>query len=126
VLAVDALGVFPDWLARSRGDRVAIPRTQNGTVYDIPAVATLRADLSRGPRLDNEALHDEVCAVVDQLKAAGWPPERVIVAVKRIGDDAGLRPSRAVLNAKGRMTPDDALIVRMIQWCIERYYSRDD
>lgn len=91
-------------------------------MYDIPAVVTLRDDIARGTRSNDDALRNEVCAVVDHLKAAGWPPERVIVAVKRIADDAGLRPSRAVLSATGDLSPDDALLVRMTQWCIERYY----
>jgi len=98
-------------------------------MYDIPAVVTLRDDLSRGAAPDSRALYDEVCAVVDHLKAAGWSPERVIVAVKRIADDAGLRPSRAVLAAQGALSPSDALLVRMVEWCIQRYYqplARDD
>jgi len=92
-------------------------------MYDIPALVTLRDDLSRGLPSDSRALYGEVCAVVDHLKAAGWPPERVIVAVKRIADDAGLRPSRAVLAAQGALSPSDALIVRMVEWCIQRYYE---
>jgi hypothetical protein len=93
-------------------------------VYNSPAVVVLRDDIERGPRLD-DSLRDEVCAVVDELKGAGWPPERVIVAVKRIADDAGLRPSRNVLSATGDLSPDDALLVRMVQWCIERNYRAD-
>ncbi|HEV8496756.1 MAG TPA: hypothetical protein VGQ56_07845 [Gemmatimonadaceae bacterium] len=95
-------------------------------MYDIPAVVALRDDIARGPSLYNEALRGEVCAVVDHLKSAGWPPERVIVAVKRIADDAGLHPSRAVLFNGDLVTETDRLLVRMIEWCIERYYAGDD
>jgi hypothetical protein len=96
-------------------------------MQDTPAVVALRDDIARGLRPSlHSALYEKVCAVVDELKAAGWPPERVIVAVKRIADEAGVRPSKNVLSRGADITDDDALIVQMVKWCIERYYRRDD
>lgn len=94
-------------------------------MHDSPAVVALRASIARGERSDTRSLHDEVCAVVDELKAAGWPPERVLVAVKQIADEAGLRPSAAVLSASRPLTDRDTKLVQIVQWCIERYYVRD-
>jgi len=88
-------------------------------VFDTPAVIALRDGIRTGA--GPEALHEEVCAVVDHLKAAGWPLERVIVAVKRIAADAGLRPTRLVLSATATLGSSDALLVRIVQWSIERY-----
>ena len=68
------------------------------------------------------ALKDRVCAVVDELKAEGLPPERVIVAVKQMAQEAGLSPSRGVLTV-APLAGRDALVVGMISWCIERYYG---
>jgi hypothetical protein len=96
-------------------------------MLNTPAVVALRTNLGRGPRTDSDGrLHSEVCAVVDELKAAGWPPERVIVAVKRIADEAGIRPTKAVLVRTAELANDDAMLVQMVSWCIERYYRRDD
>jgi hypothetical protein len=92
-------------------------------VYDIPAVVALRADLAHRPSVSNPALLGEVSAVVDHLKAAGWPPERVIIAVKQIAEHAGLRPSRALLSASKPLSRDDEVLVQVVQWSIERYYS---
>jgi hypothetical protein len=99
-------------------------------MYDRPAVAALRDSLasvveSHPVPLDTEhhrLLKERVCAVVDDLKVAGWPPERVIVAVKQVATDAGLSPSRGVLNGATALNERDGFIVEMVRWCIERYY----
>jgi hypothetical protein len=64
-----------------------------------------------------------VCAVVDELKNAGWTPERVIVGVKQIAEDAGLRPTRSILSATAPLTERDVAIVHMVRWCVEQYYG---
>jgi hypothetical protein len=83
------------------------------------------AHLSLAEDSSREEMHQRVCAMVDELKAAGWPPERVIVAVKQVADDAGLRPSRGVLSAKNALTEQDTAVVYMVRWCIEQYYGVD-
>ena len=93
-----------------------------------PKVIALRASLARAlssPPQDWEekSLHDEVCSVVEDLKAAGWPPERAIVAVKEIATEAGLEQSRNVLMLNRDLDARDALLVKVVRWCIECYYD---
>lgn len=99
-------------------------------MFNSPKVSTLRESLSRSlkesaklPRND-KALRDEVCDVVEEMKAAGWPPERAIVAIKQIATEAGLMESPSVL-ALSNMQLDarDALMVKVVRWTIECYYD---
>ena len=100
-------------------------------MYDVPAVVALRDYLgvfvATHPLMAKSAYQEElrqrVRAVVDELKAADWPPERVIVAVKQVANDAGLSPTRHILSATAVLTESDAAIVHMVRWCIERYYD---
>jgi hypothetical protein len=58
-----------------------------------------------------EPLHEKVCGVVDELKEAGLTPEHVVLAIKRIADEAGL-------GVVGRR-----LIDQMIRWCLAHYFA---
>lgn len=80
-------------------------------------------DVLAGER--REELHQLVRAVVDDLKALDWPPERVIVSVKQIAAESGLRPSPQFSRASQSLANDDALLARIVRWTIEEYY-RDD
>jgi hypothetical protein len=99
-------------------------------MYSRPPVVALRdylaAVVAAHPVIainnDNQELRARVCAVVDELKAADWPPERVIVAVKQVADDAGLHSSRRLLSATDPLTERDAALVHMVRWSIEHYY----
>ena len=103
-------------------------------MYDRPPIVALRdylaAAVAAHPAIAEEAyrqeLHQRVCAVVDELKAADWPPERVIVAVKRVAEDVGLRPTRSILSASDPLSEQDVAIVHMVRWCIEQYYGVDN
>jgi hypothetical protein len=76
------------------------------------ALASLSpATLSADPN-DMGPLHEKVCAAVDEMKASGMTPERVLIAVKTIAREAGVSRSGTRLV--------DALVV----WCIEHYYAR--
>ena len=96
-----------------------------------PSVLTLRASLARASETlstssqyaPEKELRDEVCAVVDELKAAGWPPERAIIAVKEIAHEAGLTQSQGVLVRDCDLTPRDALLAKVVRWTIECYYD---
>jgi len=59
----------------------------------------------------------------DELKGLGLPPERVIVAVKRVANEAGLHSSRIIPSPK-HLEGKDKLLVDMVGWCIERYYGK--
>jgi hypothetical protein len=84
------------------------------------AVATLSTSLYN---TTDEALYDEVCAVVDDLKAAGWPPERAIIAIKEIAREAGLSQSQGVLVRDRDLNPRDALLAKVVLWTIKCYYD---
>jgi hypothetical protein len=68
-------------------------------------------------------LQRHVCDFVDDRKAAGWPPERVIIAVKQIAREAGLRPSTAIASKYVTLTNQDNFLVELVGWCIHRYYA---
>ncbi|HET9727998.1 MAG TPA: hypothetical protein VF785_02625 [Gemmatimonadaceae bacterium] len=60
---------------------------------------------------ERDRLRETVCAFVDQLKREGLPPERVIVELRSIADQA----------RSGVLT--ESLIADAVRWCIERYYG---
>lgn len=86
------------------------------------ALTTIKLPLSseaRGP------LRAEVFDYVDALKAAGRPPEQVILAVKKLAFDAGYQTTSHIVYSDKVYGPD-ALIVELVAWCIERYYEPHD
>jgi hypothetical protein len=58
---------------------------------------------------------------VDSLKTQGWPPERVLVGLKRIAEEVGIR-SKILPAREGRASRTD-LVMDMVAWSIERYYA---
>jgi len=101
-------------------------------MYSRPSVTALRDSLAavaaaRVSTADAERdarLREKVRAAVADLKAAGWSPERVVIAMKQVARDAGLNPSRNLMTFEARTpTGRDAVIVNVIGWCIERYYE---
>ena len=85
-------------------------------------LANLRLPLSEEART---ALRDQLFAYVDALKAAGRPPEQIIVAVKKLAFDAGFQTTSHIVYSEKVYGPD-ALIVELVAWCIERYYAPRD
>ena len=73
---------------------------------------------------DRGPLRDEVFDYVDALKAAGRPPEQVILAVKKLAFDAGYQTTSHIVFSEKVYGPD-ALLVELVAWCIERYYEQD-
>jgi hypothetical protein len=65
----------------------------------------------------------QVFEYADELKGLGLPPERVIVAVKRVANEAGLHSSRVIPSPR-HLEGKDKLLVDMVGWCIERYYGK--
>lgn len=83
------------------------------------ALDTIKLPLSseaRGP------LRETVFDYVDALKAAGRPPEHVILAVKKLAFDAGYQTTSHIVYSEKVYGPD-ALIVELVSWCIERYFG---
>ena len=96
-------------------------------MQDQKVTASLRQALSGLPgTLNAEAkarLRERVDAYVDETRALGWPIERVIVALKQIAAEAGLRSSTDVLRVKGGLEARDALLLDVVRWCVERYFE---
>lgn len=70
-----------------------------------------------------ETLRAKVDAFVDAAKAEGWPVERVIVALKQVAAEAGVRSSTDVLRVNSRLLTRDTLVLDMVRWCVERYFA---
>jgi hypothetical protein len=73
--------------------------------------------------MNDKALRDEVCEVVEEVKALGWPPERAIIAIKEIADEAGLTQSHRVLLKNRELDTRDALVAKVVRWTIECFYD---
>src|SRR5215471_13962165 len=87
-------------------------------VPDSSAIADLRAafvSLTEDDPLPGaaeiSALRHCVDAAVDELKDAGMLPERVVIAVKQLALDSGIQWTNV------------RLFDRLIDWCLEQYYS---
>ena len=94
---------------------------------DLPAseaIARMRcavADAAHGQPCPEE-LESAARALVDELRAAKQPPEEMLLRIKKILAEAGLRPTYASDSARpiGR---DEALYRDVIMWSIRHYYD---
>ena len=68
------------------------------------------------------ALETAAGALVEQLRSQDEPPEQMLLRIKEILADAGLRPTYAPgdVSALGR---DTTLYRDVIAWCIRHYYD---
>jgi hypothetical protein len=93
----------------------------------VALVGSLRAVVASHPARTDPALQTTlrtlVYDVVDDLKDVGWPPERVIVALKLIVAEAGLRASPGVLAKDANLTEIDAVMLNLFAWSLERYFG---
>jgi hypothetical protein len=100
-------------------------------MLNSPKVLALRESLARASNTlavsthatTDKALRDEVCDVVEELKALDWPPERAIIAIKEIAEEAGLTQSQRVLLKNRELDARDALVAKVVRWTIECYYG---
>ncbi|HEY9227691.1 MAG TPA: hypothetical protein VIP11_13630 [Gemmatimonadaceae bacterium] len=56
-------------------------------------------------------LRARMCAVVDDMRADGEPPERVLIAVKQLAADGGVEWT------------SNRFFTQLVDWCLERYFS---
>lgn len=94
---------------------------QSQPMTDRPAIVALRAAFAnltpRSTNLSNadvDLLRGRVCAAVDEMKASGVLPERIVVAVKTVASNAG-SPWR-----------NNPLYEELVRWCVERYFGARD
>jgi len=66
-----------------------------------------------------------VYTYADELRALGVPPERVIVAVKQVAEDAGLgeAPNPIAQSGEEFRTDSEKLVSDMVSWSIDSYYQ---
>ena len=76
--------------------------------------------------LTERAIRRQVCDYADELKRLGLPPERVIVALKRLANEAGVVSMSRTIATPKALDGHDKLLVDIVAWCIDRYYSRDE
>lgn len=105
---------------RTVSEREPAVRDRVTTVLLREALASLPAQSL--PQAQEE-LQTRVNDFVDMAKAEGWPVERVIVAIKQVAADAGVRGSTDVLRARGALREQDALLLNVVRWSVERYYD---
>jgi hypothetical protein len=100
-------------------------------MLNSPKVVALRDSLVRATSTlatsthttGDQQLRDEVCDVVEELKKLEWPPERTIIAIKEIAEEAGLTQSQRVLLRNQELGARDALLAKLVRWTIECYYD---
>ena len=96
-------------------------------MQDRAATTELRRTLASLPEVldDTSRTRIEECvhAFVDVAREEGWPVERIIVAVKAIAADAGLRSSTDVLRTKTMLRRRDEVLLDVVRWCVERYFG---
>lgn len=95
-------------------------RDQSPTLALRDAFASLPPALSAQAK---EQLRNKVEKFVDLAKAKDWPIERVIVAIKQVAAEAGVRSSTDVLRTNSHLEVRDALLLDVVRWCVERYYG---
>ena len=98
-------------------------------MYAQPAGNAVRASLesiaNKSDRLseaDASVLRERVCVAVCELKAVGWPIERIIVRLKEVASDVGFRPPSKRLAAI-ELDQREAIWDAMVKQCIEEYYD---
>ncbi len=67
-------------------------------------------------------LRIRVCRYADELQASGEPPERVIVAVKQVAEEAGFEGSRPSAHSTDSRNEREKLVADLVTWCIDGYY----
>jgi hypothetical protein len=92
------------------------------TNFQKQLAALVQFPLGRGAD-DDRMLRSVVSPIVRELKAAGWPPERVVVAMKQITAGACVHRSAAQAAAAEVLAPRDRLLARVVTQSIECYFD---
>ena len=94
-------------------------------MYDTETGRAIRESLdrlARSPDAFSEAdavlLRQLVYAAVDELRAKGWPIEQIIVRIKEVARESGVRLGNSLRMA------DHPAVSTAVLWCVERYYGR--
>ena len=78
---------------------------------------------AREARAATPELRDAVRDHVRELKESGYPPERVLIVVKALLADAGVRKTGPVADGgSATLGPETEIVERVVVWCIEEYF----
>jgi hypothetical protein len=95
----------------------------------IPEIVALRNALQPASLVDTaklRSLRPVVDAAVDTLKGRGFPPERMLIAIKAVAQNAGLRPT--ALEHVDVESPELLAVNRLFDaiviWAIARYFEK--
>jgi hypothetical protein len=93
-----------------------------------PAQPALFQTLQRwqvAPQMISEKeIRDQVHALVDAALFQGWPPEKVIVTLKRLAVEAGLQTAPETGSPGVSLLTREKLLREMVQWAIRYYYGQ--
>lgn len=79
-----------------------------------------RAQFDDGQRSDLRRLVQET---VDEYKANAWPPEQMVIGIRHIARDAGLRSPYMVAGVASTATPGNDLLSEIVQWSLDHYFG---
>jgi len=79
------------------------------------SVATKAGAFSRADEL---LLRQRIAAAVDDLKGQGWPIERIIVRIKELASEVGIR-----FKSSSVSTDEHPAVANAVLWCVQRYYG---
>jgi len=83
-------------------------------------LSTIRFPLSAAVRRE---IRIEVCEYAARLKELGIPPERVLVALKSVATEAGVKSTPSISFLPADLDSKEELLVDLVEWCIDGYYE---
>ncbi len=84
-------------------------------------LAVVRA--AREARAATPELRDAVCDYVRELKERGYPPERVLIVVKALLAEAGVKRTGPLADrGSATLGPETEIVESVVAWCIEEYF----
>src|SRR5438045_3576226 len=69
---------------------------------------------------DADMLRGRIEAAVDDLKSLGWPIERIVVRIKELAGEVGVR-----LGHNPHQVDRHPALAKAVLWCVIRYYGED-
>jgi hypothetical protein len=85
-------------------------------------LAVVRA--AREAHAATSELREAVCAHVRELKARGYPPERMLVVVKALLAEAGIRKTGPLADrGSATLGPETQICECVVAWSIEEYFA---
>ena len=74
---------------------------------------------------DVAPLEERLARAVADLKALGWPVERILIRLKQVASEVGFWPPRDSASTLSNIDRRQAIWDALVKECIERYYSRE-